>query len=130
MGHWAKVNDKGIVEKVIVAEAEFFQTFVDDTPGTWVETSYHTYGGVHYQPYSNIPSEDQSKALRKNYAGIGDKYDPVLDAFYAPTGPYPSWILDTNTCTWKAPTPLPEDYLTVNYDWNEESLSWVKITLP
>ena len=70
MSHYAKVNNT-IVEKVIVAEAEFFDTFVDSSPGAWVQTSYNTRGGVHYEPNSNTPSGDQSKALRKNYAVIG-----------------------------------------------------------
>jgi len=65
MGHYAKVNN-GIVEQVIVAEPEFFETFVDTSPGAWIQTSYNTRGGVHYQADSNEPSADQSKALRKN----------------------------------------------------------------
>ena len=67
MAHYAKVKN-GIVETVIVAEAEFFETFVDDSPGEWIQTSYNTRGGVHYDPATGEPSEDQSKALRKNYA--------------------------------------------------------------
>ena len=70
MAHYAKVLD-GKVINVIVAEADFFKTFIDDTPGTWIQTSYNTRGGVHYEPNSHTPSSDQSKALRKNYAGIG-----------------------------------------------------------
>ena len=55
MGHYAKVK-QGKVIKVIVAEASFFNNFVDDSPGTWLQTSYNTRGGVHYQPNSNTPS--------------------------------------------------------------------------
>ena len=65
MAHYAKVN-YGIVEKVIVAESDFFKTFIDSSPGSWIQTSYNTRGGIHYQPNSNIPSEDQSKSLRIN----------------------------------------------------------------
>ena len=72
MAHYAKVKN-GIVETVIVAEAEFFETFVDDSPGEWIQTSYNTRGGVHYDPETGEPSEDQSKALRKNYATYGRK---------------------------------------------------------
>ena len=61
MAHYAKVVD-GKVTNVIVAEAEYFDTFVDDSPGTWVQTSYNTRGGVHYKPNSDTPSDDQSKA--------------------------------------------------------------------
>lgn len=64
MAHYAKVQDEKVVT-VIVAEKEFFDTFVDETPGKWVQTSYNTRGGVHYEPNSNTPSSDQSKALRK-----------------------------------------------------------------
>ena len=81
MAHYAKVVN-GIVTKVIVAEADFFKTFVDDTAGAWIQTSYNTRGGIHYEPNSNTPSSDQSKALRKNYAGVGFTYDSDNDAFY------------------------------------------------
>ncbi len=70
MAHFAKVSG-GTVIQVIVAEPEFFNTFVDTSPGEWIQTSYNTRGGVHYNPNTNTPSEDQTKALRKNYAGIG-----------------------------------------------------------
>ena len=95
MAHYAKVVN-GIVERVIVAEAEFFDTFVDDTPGKWIQTSYNTRGGIHYEPNSNTPSSDQSKALRKNYAGVGFNYDSDNDAFYE-RQPYASWKLNTTT---------------------------------
>jgi len=120
MSHFAKVNN-GIVEQVIVAEPEFFQTFVDSSPGEWIQTSYNTRGGIHYQPNSNTPSEDQSKALRKNYAGIGMIYDYERDAFMAPQ-PYPSWILDEFSCLWEPPVPRPEDGQ--QYTWNENNQSW------
>ena len=69
MAHYAKVKN-GIVETVIVAEAEFFETFVDDSPGEWIQTSYNTRGGVHYDPATGEPSEDQSKALRKKLCNL------------------------------------------------------------
>ena len=59
MAHYAKVLD-GKVINVIVAEKEFFDTFVDDTPGEWIQTSYNTRGGIHYQPNTNTPSDDLS----------------------------------------------------------------------
>ena len=124
MAHYAKVTD-GKVTRVIVAEAEFFKTFVDDSPGDWIQTSYNTRGGVHYQPNSNTPSSDQSKALRKNYAGIGWTYDSEKDAFYEPQ-PYASWTLNTTTCLWEAPTAKPTDGKP--YKWDETSKSWVEIT--
>lgn len=122
MGHYAKVNN-GIVEKVIVAKADFFNTFVDDSPGTWIKTSYNTRGGVHYQPNSGTPSEDQSKALRKNYAGIGYTYDEALDAFIPPQ-PFDSWTLNEDSCLWEPPVAYPDDEN--NYVWDEDTTSWVE----
>jgi hypothetical protein len=121
MAHFAKVVN-GLVTKVIVAEPEFFQNFVDDSPGLWVQTSYNTKGGVHINPETGEPSADQSKALRKNYAGVGDVYDRHLDAFYNPK-PYPSWTLNEESCTWIAPKPAPEgDGI---YYWDETLGDWV-----
>jgi len=122
MGHFAKVVD-GKVTQVIVAESEFFDTFVDSSPGTWLQTSYNTRGGVHYVPDSETPSADQSKALRANYAGIGYIYDQVNDVFYAPQ-PYPSWTLNLNYL-WEAPVAMPTDGV---YKWNEATQSWVQET--
>jgi hypothetical protein len=121
MAHYAKVVD-GIVEQVIVAEPEFFDTFIDNSPGKWIQTSYNTYGGVHYTNDSYVtPSEDQSKALRKNYAGIGYSYDKTRDAFIPPK-PFDSWVLDEDMCRWEPPVAVPTDG--GNYDWNEETQSW------
>ena len=115
MAHYAKVN-KGIVETVIVAEAEFFDTFVDDSPGKWIQTSYNTRGGVHYEPNSNTPSSDQSKALRKNYAAVGYTYDKTRNAFIPPQQ-FPSWTLNNTTCLWDPPMPQPSDGKA--YLWDE-----------
>jgi len=120
MSHFAKVNS-GIVQQVIVAEPEFFQTFIDTSPGEWIQTSYNTRGGVHYNPKTGEPSEDQSKALRKNYAGIGYTYDRERDAFIPPK-PYASWVLNEDTCLWESPVPYPNDG--EDYTWNEEETSW------
>jgi len=120
MAHFAKVNN-GIVEQVIVAEPEFFDTFVDSSPGQWIQTSYNTRGGVHYDPATGEPSADQSKALRKNYAGIGYLYDATRDAFMPPK-PYASWVLNEQTCLWDAPVAMPNDG--GNYAWNESTQAW------
>lgn len=98
MSHFAKVlNNK--VQQVIVAEPEFFTTFVDSSPGQWLQVSYNTRGNIHYgaddQPDGGI-------ALRGNYPGIGDTYDPINDVFYKPQ-PDPSYILDQSTWTWSKP---------------------------
>ena len=120
MSHFAKVNN-GIVEQVIVAEPEFFDTFVDSSPGQWIKTSYNTRGGKHYDPETGELSADQSKALRKNYAGIGFTYDAAKDAFIPPK-PFNSWLLDEDTCLWNAPVAYPDDG--GRYVWNEETTSW------
>ncbi len=117
MGHFAKVVD-GKVTQVIVAEPEFFQTFVDSSPGQWIQTSYNTHGGVHTQ--GGTP-------LRKNYAGVGYSYDAVKDAFIPPQ-PFASWVLDEDTCLWNAPTPMPEDGKL--YGWDEPTLAWKEIVAP
>ena len=125
MGHFAKVSN-GIVTRVIVAEADFFNNFVDDSPGQWIQTSYNTRGGVHYQPNTNEPSEDQSKTLRKNYAGIGYSYDSTRDAFIPPQ-PFNSWTLNEDTCLWDSPVPYPTDDKL--YKWNEEILNWEEVII-
>lgn len=123
MAHFAKVQD-GIVTKVIVAEPEFFDTFVDDSPGKWVQTSYNTRGGVHYNPETGDPSEDQTKALRKNYAGKGYTYDAAKDAFIPPQ-PFASWTLNETSCLWEAPVAYPDD--SQMYQWNEDTTNWVVV---
>ena len=116
MAHYAKVNN-GIVIQVIVAEPEFFDTFVDTSPGTWIQTSYNTHGGQH---------RNGGTPLRKNYAGIGYTYDSQRDAFIPPK-PYSSWILNNETCLWDAPTEKPTDG--EDYYWEEETLSWKIYTI-
>jgi hypothetical protein len=123
MGHYAKVQD-GTVTQVIVAQADFFDSFVDTSPGQWIKTSYNTRGGVHYQPNTNTPSEDQSKALRKNYAGIGFAYDASRDAFIPPQ-PFASWTLNEDSCLWESPVPYPDDGNM--YRWDEDTTNWVLI---
>jgi hypothetical protein len=114
MAHYAKVEN-GIVTKVIVAEADYFDTFVDDSPGQWVQTSYNTYGGVH---------SNGGTPLRKNFAGIGFTYDADKDAFIEPR-PYASWILNETTCLWECPVAYPTDGK--NYEWDEDAQSWVEM---
>jgi hypothetical protein len=124
MGHFAKVVD-GKVSQVIVAEPDFFDTFVDSSPGQWIQTSYNTRGNVHYAPNSNEP--DGEPALRGNYAGIGYTYDAVNDVFY-PEKPYNSWTLSETTWSWEAPVAYPDDGK--YYTWNEETTAWVEVTVP
>lgn len=121
MSHFAKVLD-GKVVQVIVAEPDFFHTFVDSSPGAWIQTSYNTRGGVHYNPDSNEPSGQP--ALRGNFAGIGYTYDSNNDVFYAPQ-PYSSWKLNETTWTWEPPVAYPTDGKI--YRWNESTKSWIEV---
>ena len=115
MSHFARVTAQGIVEQVIVAEPEYFNTFRDTSPGEWIQTSYNTKSGVHL---------NGGTPLRGNFAGIGYTYDKINDVFYAPK-PYASWILNQTTWTWDAPTPMPTD--DKRYNWNESTTSWVEV---
>lgn len=114
MGHFAKVVD-GKVTQVIVAEPEFFNTFVDSSPGEWIQTSYNTVGGTH--TLGGTP-------LRKNYAGIGYTYDRERDAFIPPQ-PFASWTLNEDTCLWDSPVAYPTDGKI--YSWNEPTTSWIEL---
>ena len=113
MAHFAKVCD-GKVVQVIVAEQDFFDTFIDTSPGEWIQTSYNTRGGKH----------PEGRPLRKNYAGIGYFYDRQKDAFIPPK-PYDSWILNEETCLWDAPIPYPTDGKL--YTWQESDKTWIEV---
>ena len=124
MSHFAKLDRNNIVTFVTVGRQEDDGLEAELTARTgdvYKQTSYNTRGGVHYT--DGVPSEDQRKALRKNYAGIGYSYDPERDAFIPPK-PYESWVLNEETCLWDAPTPYPEDGNF--YTWDEESQTWVE----
>jgi hypothetical protein len=119
MAHFAQLNADNIVTQVIVVAN---QDTTDDTGteneavgaafcanllgGTWKQTSYNA-------------------RIRKNYAGIGYKYDATLDAFIAPQ-PFASWTLDENA-QWKAPVDMPTD--DKRYTWNEATTSWDEVTV-
>lgn len=129
MSYFAKVlaltNGKGIVQNVIAAEQDFIDSGLEGDPNFWWQTSYNTRGNVHYGPDGQ---PDGGVPLRANYAGIGYTLDTnviqdgVTGVFYAPQ-PYPSWILNTQTYTWEAPVPYPNDGQF--YLWDEATLSWV-----
>jgi hypothetical protein len=118
MAHFAKINSDNVVEQVIVIANEvesYGASFITDTlqlSGTWLQTSFNTHGGIHFQ--GGIP-------LRKNYANIGSTYDVSKDAFIPPK-PFPSWVLDEETCLWASPVAKPVD--SKKYLWNEATTSW------
>ena len=115
MSHFAKIVD-GKVTQVIVAEPEFFDTFVDSSPGQWLQTSYRTHGNQH----------PEGRPLRGNYAGIGYTYDAVNDVFIAPKI-FASWILNPKTFLWEAPVAMPTDGK--SYEWDEATVAWDEITV-
>jgi hypothetical protein len=118
MSHFAQIDENNIVTQVLVIEQDVIDTGLFGDPASWIQTSYNTYGGVHR--LGGTP-------LRKNYAGIGYKYDAGRDAFYEPK-PHASWILNEDTCWWEAPTPMPTD--DKMYTWDEDTTSWVEFTPP
>ena len=126
MAHYAKIVDS-IVETVIVAEPDYIVTL----EGTWVKASYNMYGGVYLNNETNTPAEDQSvingdeARERKNFPMPGYTYDGT--GFIAPK-PYASWLLNSTSYLWEAPTPIPEGGNLRGdrkYGWNENSESWV-----
>lgn len=112
MSHFAQV-DNGIVIQVIVAEQDVIDSGLFGTG--WIQTSYNTHGGVH---------ATGGTPLRKNYAGVGYTYDADRDAFIPPQ-PYPSWVLNEDTCLWDAPVPMPTDGKL--YSWDETTTAWVEV---
>lgn len=132
MSYFANVptltNGKGIVKEVIGADQSVIDSGSFGDPSLWWQTSYNTYGNVHY---GQNGQPDGGVALRANYAGIGYTLDTtvvqngVIGVFYAPQ-PYPSWNLNTQTYEWQAPVPYPNDGKV--YDWDEATLSWVLVT--
>ena len=125
MSHFAKLNANNLVTFVTVGRQEddgLEAELCERTGDVYRQTSYNTYGGVHYT--DGEPSEDQTQAFRFNYAGIGHTYDEARDAFIPPQ-PYPSWVLDETTCLWVAPIAYPAEGVHV---WDEEAGDWVEVT--
>ena len=119
MAHFAEIDENNIVVRVLVTDNgmsnEGHDWLVENLGGTWIKTSYNTRGGAHLS---------NGEPLRKNYAGVGYTYDEDRDAFIPPK-PFPSWVLDDETCLWEAPIAYPEDG--VMYEWDEEPTDWVAV---
>ena len=119
MAHWAEVDGDSVVVRVLVGNNadpdEGYQWLLNNLGGTWVKTSYNTFGGIH--TLGGIP-------FRKNFGRVGYSYDEGRDAFIPPK-PFDSWVLDEGTCRWEAPVAYPQDGKM--YGWDEESLSWVEV---
>jgi hypothetical protein len=118
MAHFAQLNAENLVTQVIVVanpdtadqdgvenEAIGIEFCTNLLGGKWVQTSYNG-------------------KIRKNYAGVGYKYDAALDAFIPPQ-PFASWTLNNETAQWEAPTPYPTD--DKRYTWDEATTAWVEV---
>jgi hypothetical protein len=123
MSYYAKIEN-GIVVQVNIVEDDFFNNNPNRYTGFWVKTCYNTKGGIHYNPETNKPSTDQSKALRKNTAGVGYSYDEQRDAFIPPK-PFNKWVLNEDTCRWESPVPYPDDEK--QYVWNDNKSVWEEL---
>jgi hypothetical protein len=125
MAHFAEIDENNIVTRVLVVgddQEDRGQEFLADDlglGGTWLKTSYNTQGGVHVL---------DGTPFRKNYAGIGYSYDETLDAFIPPK-PFPSWLLNEDTCSWNAPVEMPVEEGKM-FTWDEDTTSWVELVLP
>ena len=122
MSHFAEIDSNNIVTRVIVISKENIDSGNWGSPSSWIQTSYNTHGGKHYDQEG---VEDSGVALRYNYAGEGYTYDADKDAFIAPK-PYPSWTLVEATCQWEAPVAYPSD--DKRYTWDEATINWVEVT--
>lgn len=113
MAHYAFLDQNNIVTEVIVGidETELIE---GKDPETW----YAEFRGVACKRTS------YNGNIRKNYAGIGYKYDADLDAFIPPQ-PFASWVLDQDSCLWKSPVPYPSDGR--EYYWDEDVVDWTPL---
>lgn len=118
MAHFAKLDENNKVLEVLVVhnnelmvDGEELEAagiyFLAELTGhaKWMQTSYNG-------------------NFRKNYAAVGGYYDPALDAFIWPQ-PYPSWVLNPETCHWEAPTPFPVSM--TPHEWDEQICDWVAV---
>jgi len=128
MAHYVFLDENNIVTEVIVGKDEgnfdWEQQYGSFRGQACKRTRFNTRGGVHYQTDNNTPSADQSKAFRKNFAGIGYTYNRERDAFI-PQKPFASWMLNEDTCLWDAPVPYPDDG--GMYQWDESTTSWIAV---
>lgn len=120
MAHFAKLDENNIVLEVNVVDNEH----LIDSNGVEQEALGVAFLTIWSGGYSNWKQTSFNSNFRKNFAGIGFKYDAEIDAFIPPQY-YSSWTLDVDTCNWKPPVPHPNDGKL--YDWNEEQLNWVEV---
>ena len=124
MSHFAQIDENNVVQQVLVIDQAEIDTGNWGDPARWIQTSYNTHGGVYYTPNTATPDPDQSKAFRKNYAGIGFTWDGVGFAPPKPVG-YSSWVFNGTSYLWEPPIPMPEPNNPPFYEWDEATTSWV-----
>jgi hypothetical protein len=115
MAHFAKLDDNNVVLAVHVLNNDVIVIDGVESEQAGIDFLADLHG------YSNWKQTSYNKSFRKNYAGIGYRYDESLDAFIPPQ-PYTSWIFNEETCRWDSPIPYPEGNLV--YIWNEPTVSW------
>ena len=129
MSHFAKLENNVVVFVTVGRQEDdgLEAELSARTGDVYKQTSYNTRGGVHYDPETGEPSEDQTKAFRFNYAGIGFTFDPDkgTDGAFIPPKPFESWVLDEGTCLWVSPVPYPTDGEA--YTWDEDAGDWVVV---
>jgi|TARA_R110000822_G_scaffold208118_1_gene344058 hypothetical protein len=156
MAHFAKLDENNIVTNVLVIDDKDVannggersteaEQWVSDNfeGGVWKQTSYNTNMGKYFDPETGLEDEDQSKAYRKNYAGIGYIYHSDIDGF-SPPKPYESWTINSTTGRWQPPIAFPITTTTgvtltgplgvsyeqpYNYDWDESNQRWIAYTI-
>ena len=144
MAHFAKIGLNGKVLQVLTLDnkdmlnadgvedetvgQQYLETHNNWTAQMWIQTSYNTINGTHN-------SGDNSKAFRGNYAGIGYTWDEDNEIFWSKK-PYPSWVKDLATASWKSPIgdapALTAEQTSQNeadthgwyYAWNEANTTW------
>lgn len=115
MAHFAKLDDNNVVLAVHVVNNDVITIDGAESEQAGIDFLSDLHG------HSNWKQTSYNKTFRKNYASVGDIYDPIRDAFLSPK-PYPSWNLNEETCKWEAPKPYPSDGK--SYLWNEELSDW------
>jgi hypothetical protein len=125
MSCFAQLDENDIVVNIIVVQKTDIESGRFGNPDLWVETDPHTIYNVHYD--ENFQT-DNGTPFRGNYACIGQKYDRINDVFYPPKI-FPSWVMNETNWSWQAPIPKPSSTDTIDYVWNESTLSWVQITI-
>jgi len=118
MAHFAELNHSNRVLRVVVVNnAVLLDDDGNESEQIGIDFCHSLFGGVWKQTSFN-------HTFRKNFAGEGFIYDPARNAFIEPQ-PFPSWVLDNETCTWEPPTPYPDGDLL--YSWNETTLTWDEV---